>query len=155
MSTKKCYVCCETKDKSEFFFDNKEKTKLQSKCKSCHNKLKKKTRSKPILRIIQNQKRRVRMLCTNKGFKKTVNFDLIFGIDRDGFKTYLENLFYGEITWENYPDKIWEVDHIVPLSSVETFDDVIKLCHYSNLQPLLIEDHKKKTRPPSKIEPKI
>ena len=85
------------------------------------------------------------MLCSNKGFEKTMNFDLIFGIDRDGFKTYLENLFYGGITWENYPDKIWEVDHITPLSTVETFEDVIKLCHYSNLQPLLIEDHKKKT----------
>lgn len=146
MSTKKCYVCCETKDRTEFFFDNKEKTKLQSKCKSCHNKLKKKRRKEDVvLRIIQTQKTRVRIVCNQKKLKKISTFNEIFGIDKNGFKTYLENLFYGGITWENYPDKIWEVDHITPLSTVETFEDVVKLCHYSNLQPLLIEDHKKKT----------
>jgi len=44
----------------------------------------------------------------------------------------LENrgLYNGEF---NY---VWDIDHIIPLSSAETEDDVIRLNHYSNLQPL-------------------
>jgi len=146
MDIKRCYICKETKNTSEFYFDDKEKTKLGSKCKKCHNIRKQTIRQKPILRIISSQKRRVRLICQKKGFKKVLNFDVIFGINRDGFKTYLEGMFYGGITWENYPDKVWEVDHIIPLYSVETFDDLVRLSHYSNLQPLLIDDHKSKTK---------
>lgn len=146
MDIKRCYICGDTKDTSEFYFDNKEKTRISSKCKKCHSIRKKSVRKKPILRIISTQKRRVRLICQKKGIKKVLNFDVIFGIDRDGFKTYLEGMFYGEITWENYLDKVWEVDHIVPLYSVETFDDLVRLSHYSNLQPLLIDDHKSKTK---------
>ena len=30
----------------------------------------------------------------------------------------------------------WDIDHIVPLSSAKTEEDLIKLNHYTNLQPL-------------------
>ena len=30
----------------------------------------------------------------------------------------------------------WDIDHIIPLSSVKTEEDVIRLNHYTNLQPL-------------------
>jgi hypothetical protein len=144
---KKCYICKELKCRTEFYFDNKEKTKLQSKCKKCHNKLKKeRILNNPILKIIGNQKRRVRIICNQKNFKRTKKFNEIFGANTYEFKVYLENLFYNDITWENYSEKKWEVDHIKSLNDVETFEELIGLCHYTNLQPLLIEDHKKKTK---------
>jgi 5-methylcytosine-specific restriction endonuclease McrA len=46
------------------------------------------------------------------------------------------------MTWDNYGE--WEIDHIVPISSGKTEEDVIKLCHYKNLQPLWKEDNRKK-----------
>ena len=34
-----------------------------------------------------------------------------------------------------------QIDHIIPISSGKTEDEVIKLCHYSNLQPLWAEEN--------------
>ena len=33
-------------------------------------------------------------------------------------------------------NKTWDIDHITPISSAETEDDVIKLNHFTNFQPL-------------------
>ena len=30
----------------------------------------------------------------------------------------------------------WDIDHIIPLSSAKTEKDIIRLNHYTNLQPL-------------------
>ena len=47
------------------------------------------------------------------------------------------------MNWGNYGlyenNKInygWDIDHKIPISSAKTEEDVIKLNHYSNLQPL-------------------
>ena len=46
------------------------------------------------------------------------------------------------MSWENYGkyngeiDFGWDIDHIIPLSSAKTEEDIIKLNHYTNLQPL-------------------
>ena len=46
------------------------------------------------------------------------------------------------MTWKNkglYNGKLncgWDIDHIIPLSTAITEDDLIKLNHYTNLQPL-------------------
>ena len=46
------------------------------------------------------------------------------------------------MTWENrglYNGELdygWDIDHIVPICSAKTEEDVIKLNHYTNLQPL-------------------
>jgi hypothetical protein len=46
------------------------------------------------------------------------------------------------MSWNNYGlyngelNYGWDIDHIVPLDSEETEEDIIKLNHYTNLQPL-------------------
>src|ERR1035437_1305458 len=59
-------------------------------------------------------------------------------------KTYLESMFYGGMTWENYGE-IWEIDHREALVNAKTKEELIKLCSYTNLQPLSVEDHILKT----------
>ena len=67
----------------------------------------------------------------------------ILGIDWDGFRTYIENKFREGMVWENYG--MWEYDHIIPLSSAKNEEEVIKLNHYTNFQPLWKEENKLKS----------
>ena len=38
----------------------------------------------------------------------------------------------------------YHIDHIVPLATAQTEEDVIKLCHYTNLQLLTAKDNLEK-----------
>jgi hypothetical protein len=49
-----------------------------------------------------------------------------------------------EKSWELMKQSKIHIDHITHLSSVKTEEEVYKLCHYSNLQPLWAEDNLKK-----------
>lgn len=49
------------------------------------------------------------------------------------------------VNYGNYdPSMSYHIDHIIPISCAKTEEDVIKLNHYSNLQPLTEEDNLKK-----------
>ena len=39
------------------------------------------------------------------------------------------------MNWDNY-GSFWSIDHIIPISSAKTEEDVLKLNHFSNLRPL-------------------
>jgi hypothetical protein len=49
-------------------------------------------------------------------------------------KIHFESLFTEGMSWDNRSE--WHIDHIIPLSSGKTEEEMIKLCHYTNLQPL-------------------
>lgn len=59
---------------------------------------------------------------------------------------YLQEQFYGDMTWKNY-GKYWELDHIIALWKFDLTDrkQFLKAVNYKNMQPLTIPDHKKKT----------
>lgn len=59
-------------------------------------------------------------------------------------RSYLESKFKSGMTWENHGLFGWHIDHIIPLSSANTKKELIKLCHYTNLQPLWAIDNLKK-----------
>ena len=46
------------------------------------------------------------------------------------------------MTWNNYGE--WELDHIIPISSATTEEEVYKLNHYTNFQPLWMSENRKK-----------
>ena len=55
---------------------------------------------------------------------------------------HLEKQFEPWMTWENHGE--WHIDHIIPLSSANTKEEMIPLFNYKNLQPLLAEDNIRK-----------
>jgi hypothetical protein len=78
-----------------------------------------------------------------KGYSKNTKTHEILGIDYEGFMSYIESKFTQGMTWENKGE--WEVDHNIPLSYGKTEEDIIRLNHHSNLQPLWKEDNRKKS----------
>jgi len=64
-------------------------------------------------------------------------------------KRHIESQFQEGMTWDNWSQHGWHIDHIIPLSSFDLTDreQFLKACHYTNLQPLWSEDnHSKKDR---------
>lgn len=55
------------------------------------------------------------------------------------FLNHLERQFLAGMTWESRGK--WQIDHIVPLGSAETADDVMRLNHFSNLRPMWASDN--------------
>ena len=74
--------------------------------------------------------------------KKNKTFDIV-GCSPEFLKEHLEKQFTDGMTWELFGEHI-HIDHIIPLSSAKTEDELYKLCHYTNLQPLWAEDNLKK-----------
>lgn len=73
--------------------------------------------------------------------KKSRTFEIL-NCSFEDFKIYIESQFTSGMSWKNQGD--WHYDHKVPLALAETQEEVIKLCHYSNFQPLWKEENLKK-----------
>lgn len=87
---------------------------------------------------------RMRDLLKLKSFNKTKSFNKVIGCPPIFLKEHLEKQFTDGMSWENHGLYGWHVDHIIPLSSAKTEEEIYELCHYTNLQPLWAEDNLKK-----------
>jgi len=71
--------------------------------------------------------------------KSTVD---IIGLTPAEFKLHIESQFEPWMNWSNKglyngtPGYGWDIDHITPLSSASTAEEVCLLNHYTNLRPL-------------------
>jgi len=70
----------------------------------------------------------------NGGYTKKTKTSEILGCDYEVFKSYIENKFKEGMSWENRSE--WHLDHIFPISMATTEEEIIKLNHYTNFQPL-------------------
>jgi hypothetical protein len=77
--------------------------------------------------------------------KKTKTFEII-GCTPDELRLHLEKKFKEGMTWDNYGFYGWHIDHIIPLSFGKTEEEIYKLSHYTNLQPLWCNENWEKTK---------
>lgn len=56
------------------------------------------------------------------------------GCTQEELARHIEARFTDGMEWGRYGQ--WEVDHINPLSAAADSEEVIRLCHFTNLQPL-------------------
>jgi hypothetical protein len=156
-----CNTCDVLKPLSDF--------RNRNQCKSCENKLRykrnkekrlndpefdklwkeydvkrkrKKEREDEMSYFVQLIRQCVRKSIKRKGYTKKSKTYEILGGDWEVVKEHFELLFQPGMSWDNYGD--WEIDHIIPLSKATNQDEVIKLCHYLNLQPLWKLDNRLK-----------
>jgi len=77
-----------------------------------------------------------------KDYKKNSKTFKILGCSAKEFKSYIENKFESWMNWNNHGKYVpggeitWQLDHIIPVSSATTSEELIKLNHYTNFQPL-------------------
>lgn len=88
----------------------------------------------PIVRLANSMRRSVRRYL-DAGQKGEMSSFEIIGCSKDDLRKHLESKFRGGMTWENY-GSYWHIDHIVPLISAKSPEEVKRLCHWTNLQPL-------------------
>ncbi len=98
--------------------------------------------SDPLFKLSSNIRNLIKNSFYYKGYSKKSKTTEILGCSFEEFKIYLESKFEDWMTWENralYNGEFnygWDIDHIIPLSSAKTEEDIIRLNHYTNLQPL-------------------
>lgn len=168
---KKCNKCNIIQNYSEFYINTQTKDKYTGHCKNCDKVYRstpeyKARRSKYLKdkKDIIREKRRVYKTYkkstdnlykltldlrkrTAKAFKvsrwdKNSKTKTILGCEFKKAFNHIESQFVEGMSWNNRHE--WHIDHIIPLASAKTEEELIKLCHYTNLQPLWAEDNLKK-----------
>ena len=111
---------------------NKEKNKIREQ---------KRLQNEPLFKFKKN----IRSLIKNSfkrginQFRKSSKTEKILGCDIQFFLLHIQNNFTNGMTFDNHGK--WHLDHIIPLATAKTEEDVIKLNHYTNFQPLWREEN--------------
>jgi hypothetical protein len=81
---------------------------------------------------------RHRLFCALKGKEKNGSAIKLLGCTIPELKIYLESKFQPGMTWANWSQSGWHIDHIIPLSSFDltNMEQFLRACNYTNLQPL-------------------
>jgi hypothetical protein len=82
---------------------------------------------------------RVRILQGLDGRNKSKNTLKIVGLNEwSELKTHFEKQWLEGMSWDNYGfgEGKWVIDHKMPIASAQTKEEVEKLNHHSNLQPM-------------------
>lgn len=158
---KVCSGCNTLLPKSQFNKDKYKKDGFSCKCKQCIKIIKKEyyNNNKEQVRIVNDTYHRYKTTtdstyklkrstshiiresfkrACNGGFVKSSKSLDILGCTIEDFIKHLQSLFTDGMTLENHGncEECWHIDHKIPISSAKIEEDIIKLNHYTNLQPL-------------------
>jgi hypothetical protein len=98
-----------------------------------------KLKNDPLYKLSTTIRNLIRKSIKDKFLKKSKRTEDIIGCSFMELKNHIEGLFTEGMSWENHGK--WHLDHIIPISWAKDEDEVIKLNHYKNLQPLWAEDN--------------
>jgi hypothetical protein len=124
------------KEKRPEYYKNYRKKWLINNYEYFKNYIRNRKENDEVFKVILNVRSRLSTFLRNKKYSKDYEFINIVGCSPEELKKYIESKFIEGMSWDNYGYYGWHIDHKIPLSSSKTVDDVLKLSHYSNLQPL-------------------
>jgi hypothetical protein len=124
----------------EYYLKNKEKIKIYNK-----KYIKERRNTNSLVKLTHNIRKSISKSFFIKQCHKNSRTEQILGCSYGEFKQFIETKFELWMNWDNYgnpkdgviePNKTWDIDHIIPLASAKTEEELLKLNHFSNLQPL-------------------
>jgi len=139
----------EIKEKSRNYYNKNRNIKIEYQIEYQKNNkdkrnqyLSKRRKNDPLFKLITNIRNLIYNSFYYNGYSKESKTENILECSFEELKNYLESKFEPWMKWKNrglYNGEFnygWDIDHIIPLSSVKTEEELIKLNHYTNLQPL-------------------
>lgn len=137
--------------KKQYYVENAE---LIKKRKKTHNidkerrdeKFRERYKTDINFRILQLLRGTIRRAIKSKKSDRTIKY---LGCSIEHFKNYIASKFLSGMSWENHGK--WHLDHIYPVSLVDVNNEeqIRKVFHYSNYQPLWAAENIRKS---NKIE---
>ncbi len=123
-----------------YYRENKEEL-----LKRQYEKKKEKLRTDPNFKLKEQARLLVWRSFNQKSEVKPARAEAILGCSLDDFTEYLKRTWLEEYhtEWVGQP---CHIDHIKPLALAKTKEEIVQLCHYTNLRLLTPEDNIKKGR---------
>lgn len=98
--------------------------------------------SDPMYRLREMMRSRLYSATKMKGWSKCGSAASVIGCGFQELMDHIAKQFKEGMEWGNHGK--WEIDHIIPLASANTPEELLKLCHYKNLQPLWKTENRRK-----------
>lgn len=103
---------------------------------------KERSRSDVIFAIKQRMRSRLGAALRKIEAEKPCSTIDIVGCYWTELKSHIESKFSDGMGWHNR--EAWHIDHIIPLATANSVDDIVRLSHYTNLQPLWASENIRK-----------
>ena len=129
------------KDKQRILMVNKLYRENNREKRNEYNRLRKS--NDPIFKLKHIMNSRIRIFLKSHNITKNNKTFEIVGCTPQKLKEHIESQFRDNMCWNNHGE--WHIDHIIPISSAKTEEEIYKLSHYTNLQPLWGLDNIKKS----------
>ena len=101
----------------------------------------------PLANLEARARSRIAKAFNRQGYQKTTGTQRLVGCTWEFLKVHIERQFLKGMGWGNRNK--WHIDHIVPVSSAGTEQELVSLFHFTNLRPLWARDNQSKS---SKLE---
>lgn len=108
-----------------------------------NNYVKNRLKNDNIYYLKEKIRRRINEVLKKKKLTKCKSSTEVIGCSWEQLKKHLESQFKEGMSWDNKGK--WHIDHIIPISTAKSKEEVYRLNHYTNLQPLWAEDNLKKS----------
>lgn len=126
---------------------------IEKKCSFCSNikkltefsKNKNRLKTDYLYKLEMLMRNRFQEVLQNKNWRKNNKIKTFIDCSILELKNHIEKQFQPGMTWENHGLYSWHIDHIIPLNSAKTEQELCNLFHYKNLQPLWAKDNIRKS----------
>jgi hypothetical protein len=119
------------------------RAKSKNKNREKNNKYERERRqNNPLYRLKGNIRTAIWKSLKRKGYSKKSRTEEILGCSFTEFQLHIESQWTDWMTWDNHGKYNgnecygWDVDHIIRLETALNENEVVKLNHFTNLQPL-------------------